>query len=56
MGLFCLPKSNKKEDLIVNALANIKLWQREKSHGNELDYLIDMAIGDLKAAKENKNN
>jgi hypothetical protein len=53
MGLFSWTTSTEPEDLIKNAIANLNLYLKTyEKEGEILDYLLGMAITDIKRAEK----
>lgn len=53
MGYFCYPLNDSNEELIESCLGNINLFiGTEENKNNSYNYLLEMAIHDLKKLKE----
>lgn len=56
MGYFCYPLNDSNEELIESCLGNINLFINiEENKNNSYNYLLEMAIHDLKKFKERLN-
>lgn len=56
MGYFCYPLNDSNEELIESCLGNINLFiNTEENKNNSYNYLLEMAMRDLKKLKDRLN-